>query len=121
MRASLSSASNSLSFANNAYAGIWSCSNAFVTMVQATQLGDLDDLSDTRHRSWNWTLLVQPQMGPRSVVVNEIRCERSLEMPGVEDHEMIQAVSPYRADQAFGIRILPRTLRRGEQFLHVQR
>jgi len=36
-------------------------------------------------------------------------------MPGVQDHEMVQAVSPYRADQAFDIRILPGTLARCEQ------
>ena len=65
-------------------------------------------------------MLVEAQMCPRSVVVSEIRSQRSLEMPGVQDHEMVQAVSPYRADQAFGVRILPGTLRRCEYFLPVQ-
>ena len=95
-------------------------SNAFVSVMQTAEMRNFDDLSDTRHRPWNWALLVQPQMGPRSMVVSEIRCERSLEMPDVEDHEMVQAVSPYGADQAFDVRILPGTLRRCEYFLHVQ-
>src|SRR4029434_1102625 len=42
-------------------------------------------------------------------------------MPGVENHEMVQAISPNRADQALDVRILPRALRRCEDFLHVQR
>ena len=33
---------------------------------------------------------------------------------------MVQAVSPYRADQAFGIRILPGTPGRREQLFNVQ-
>jgi hypothetical protein len=42
-------------------------------------------------------------------------------MPGVENNEMVQAVSSDRTDQAFGVRILPRTTGRGEQFLDAQR
>jgi hypothetical protein len=84
-------------------------------------LRDLHDLSGTRHRSGKRALLVQPQMGTGSVVVSEIRSERPLEMPGVENHEMVQAISPYRADQALDVRILPRALRRCEDFLHLQR
>ena len=59
-------------------------------------------------------------MGPRSVIVSEIRSQGSLEMPGVEDHEMVQAVSAYGADYAFGVRILPGTLGRSEYFFYVQ-
>ena len=39
-----------LSLAKNASADIWSCCNAFITMMQTTELRDLDDLADTRHR-----------------------------------------------------------------------
>jgi hypothetical protein len=42
-------------------------------------------------------------------------------MPGVQDHEVVQTVSSYRTDQAFGIRILPRTPGRCEYFSNVQR
>jgi hypothetical protein len=41
-------------------------------------------------------------------------------MPGVEDHEIVQAISPDGPDQAFGVRILPGTLGRGEYFFYVQ-
>ena len=41
-------------------------------------------------------------------------------MPAIEDHEVVQAVSPNGTDQAFDVRILPRTLRRREYFLDLQ-
>ena len=59
-------------------------------------------------------------MGPRLVVVSEIRSERSPEMPRVQHHEMVQAVCSYGADQAFGVRILPGTPGGGEYFFYVQ-
>ena len=88
--------------------------------MQTAELWDLDDPADTRDLPRNRTLLVEAQMGPRFVVVSEIRSQGSLEMPGVQDHEMVQAVSPYRADQALDIRILPGTLGRCEQLFNVQ-
>jgi hypothetical protein len=59
-------------------------------------------------------------MGPRFVVVSEIRSQGSLEMLGVQDHEVVQTVSSYRPDQAFGIRTLPGTPGRCEYFFNVQ-
>jgi hypothetical protein len=38
----------------------------------------------------------------------------------VQDHEMVQAVSSNRADQAFYVRILPGTSGRGEYFFNAQ-
>ena len=58
-------------------------------------------------------------MSPRSVVVSEIGTQSSLEMPRVEDHEMVQAVPADRADQPFGVRILSGTPGRGEHFFHL--
>ena len=93
--------------------------NAFISMMQTAELRDLDDLSGTRDLPRKWTLLIEAQMCPRLVVVSEIRSQRSLEMPGVQDHEMVQAVSSYRADQAFGVGILPGTLGCGQHFFDV--
>jgi len=59
-------------------------------------------------------------MGPRLVVVSEIRSECSLEMPRVQHREMVQAVSSYGADQAFGVRMLPGTPGGGEYFFYLQ-
>ena len=41
-------------------------------------------------------------------------------MPRVEDDEMLQAVPADRADQAFDVRILPRTPGGGEHFFYVE-
>ena len=48
-------------------------------------------------------------MSPRPVVVSEIGTQGSLEVLGVADQEMIQAVPADRADQAFDVGILPWT------------
>jgi hypothetical protein len=94
--------------------------NAFITVMETAQLRDRDDPADARNLSRNRTLLVEAQMGPGPVVVNEIRSQDSLKVPGVQDHEMVQAVSSNRADQAFYVRILPGTSGRGEYFFNAQ-
>jgi hypothetical protein len=48
-----------LSFAKNASAGIVLRRNAFITVVQAAKVRDLDDRSDTRDLPNMWTLLVE--------------------------------------------------------------
>jgi hypothetical protein len=63
--------------------------NAFITVMQAAELWDLDDPSHTRDSTKKWTLLVEAQMGPRCVVVSEIRSQGSLEMLRAQDHEMV--------------------------------
>ena len=65
-------------FAKNGLADESSRGNPLLTVMQATELRDLDDLADTRDLPRNRTLLLQPQMGPRSVVVNEIRRQSPL-------------------------------------------
>ena len=82
-----------LSFAKNASAGMSLRGNAFITVMQTAELRDLDDPADTRDLPRNRTLLVEAQMGPRSVVVSEIRSQGSLEMLGVQDNEVVQTVS----------------------------
>jgi hypothetical protein len=42
-------------------------------------------------------------MGSGPMVVSEIRIQSFLQMPGVENDEMVQAVSSNRTDQAFGV------------------
>lgn len=86
--------------------------NAFITVMKATHLRDCDNPSGTRLPR-EGTLLVEPQMGSGLMVVTEIRSQGSLQMPRVQNDEMVQAVSSYRADRAFNIRILPGTPGRG--------
>ena len=42
-------------------------------------------------------------------------------MTHIPNHEMVQAVSSYKTDQAFGVRTLPRALRRGEDLFDLER
>ena len=59
-------------FAKNASANISLRRNAFIAVMQAGELRNLDDPSHTQDWPRKWTLLVQAQMGPRSVVISEI-------------------------------------------------
>jgi len=43
--------------------------NAFVTVMKTAELRDCDDPVDTRDRPREWTLLVEPQMGPVQCIV----------------------------------------------------
>jgi len=62
-------------------------------------------------------------MGPRSVVLIEILGQCPSEMPGAQNHKIVQfqALSSYRADQSFGVWILPGTLGLGEDFFDPKR
>jgi hypothetical protein len=57
---------------------------------------------------------------PGTVVGGEIGSQRSSEMPSIQDHEMIQAISAYGTDEAFDIRILPGTAGPREYLFHAQ-
>ncbi len=103
-----------LSFAKTASAAMSLRCNAFVTVMKTAELRDCDNSADTRDPPRERTLLVETQMGSGRMVVTEIRGQGSLQMPRVQDDEMVQAFSSFRADQAFGVGVLPGTPGRGE-------
>jgi hypothetical protein len=105
-----------LSLAKTASAAMSLRCNAFITVMETAQLRDCDDPADTGDLPREWTLFVEPQMGSGPMIVTEIPSQGSLQMPRVQDDEMVQAVSSYRADQAFSVRVLPGTAGRGEYF-----
>ena len=72
--------------------------NAFITMMQTAELRNLKYPSDPRDLPRKWALFVEPQMRTRPMVVSEIRSQGSPQMPGVHNHEMVQAVSAYGTD-----------------------
>ena len=94
--------------------------NAFITVMKTAELRDCDNLADTRDLPREWTLLVKPQMGSGPMVVTDIPSQDALQMPGVQDYEMVQTVSSYRTDHAFDVRILSGTPGRGEYFFNAQ-
>lgn len=87
-----------LSFAKIASGNMSLGCNAFITMMQTAELRNLKYPSDPRDLPRKWALFVEPQMRPRPVVVSEIRSQGSPQMPGVHNHEMVQAVSAYGTD-----------------------
>jgi hypothetical protein len=57
--------------------------------MQTAKMRDLDDPTDARDLPSMRTLLLQPQMSPRPMVVGKIATENPLEMPRVPDNEMV--------------------------------
>ena len=55
------------------------------------------------------------------MVVIEVPCQRLPQVPGAENHEMIQTFSPNGPDQAFRAGILPRALGSCEHLFDTQR
>jgi len=54
------------------------------------------------------------------VIVREVRCQDAPEMSIAENDDMIEALAPDRTDEALGERILPRAVRRREDFVDAQ-
>ena len=87
-----------LSFANNETGSVPLRCNTFIAVMKPAELQNRDNLSHARGLPRKRTLLTEPQVGPRLVVVPEIRRQRPLQMLGTEDHEVVQAFSADRAD-----------------------
>ena len=66
--------------------------------MKPAELRNRYNLSHARGLPRKRTLLTEPQVGPRLVVVPEIGRQRSLQMLGTEDPEVVQACSANRAD-----------------------
>ncbi len=60
-------------------------------------------------------------MRARAVVVVDVARQDALEMALTQSDHVIQTLPPYGADQPFGIRILPRSSRRGRDFFDPER
>ena len=54
------------------------------------------------------------------MVIIEVPRQRLPQVPGAENHEMVQAFPPYGPDQAFRVRILPRASGSSEHFFDTQ-
>src|SRR5262249_22805243 len=62
-------------------------------------------------------VLVEGEVGPHLMVVGEVADQDTAEVSLAEDEHVIQALPPDRADESLHERVLPRALRRGENFL----
>src|SRR5581483_7433127 len=90
-------------------------------MVQASKFRNgiypADHLDLSRVRA----LFLQRQMRTGAVVVIDVAAKGAFEMLGVKDDEVVQALPPYGADQTLGVRVVPGTLWRGQNFFDSER
>ena len=72
-------------------------------MVQAADFGELHDFAcrEDLDRPEIGRVLVQREVGPRLMVIDEIAGQDAAEVSLAEDEHMIQALTPDRADEAF--------------------
>ena len=110
-----------LSFAKKRSGQKLLCGNTFIPMVEATQQGNGDNVSNIQHLSRKRTLLAQAQVRSRFMVVAKIRRQRSLQMAGVQNDVVIQAFPSDRADESLGVWILPGAARCCQNLLDAQR
>jgi hypothetical protein len=84
---------------------------SLVTVVQAADFRERDRAAFVRslHAAWRRRVFRQGEMGPRSVIVENISGERAPQMRLIEDDHVIEALAAHGTDQALRIRILPRT------------
>lgn len=93
---------------------------AFVVMVQATDLGEVDDPARAGRLDWTLvrTILIEGKVCPGAVIVVHIRRQNTPQMPFVEDNDVIKALAPDRADDTLSIRDLPWRTRCGGDFVY---
>jgi hypothetical protein len=88
-------------------------------MVQAADFGELHDLPchGELDRPDIRRILVEREVGPRLMVIDEIAGQETAEVSLAKDEHVVQAFTPDRADEPLGERVLPRALRRRENLL----
>ena len=92
-------------------------------MVQTTDLRDGDDSAAWRrlNRTPIGAVLLEREMGARSMVVINVRRKHSAQMALVEDDQVVQAFPPDRVDESFDVCVLPGRARRGNDFSDAHR
>jgi hypothetical protein len=90
----------------------------FIAVMETTDFGDRDDRSGacSRDRSVIWRVFLKAEMRSAPMIILAVELEDAPEMRLVDDDHVIETLSSDRADQAFDIRILPWTCRRGDDF-----
>ena len=88
-------------------------------MMQATDFGDWHDLAQLRRldRPPVRRILGEGEVGPGAVVVREVAGQDVSQVALAQDEDMVETLSPDRADQAFGEGILPWASGGREDFL----
>ena len=80
-------------------------------MMETADFWDRDDRSGgcSRDRSVIRRVLLEAEMRSTAMIVQIVGCEDAPLMRRVHHDHMVETLSSDRSDQAFGVRILPRT------------
>jgi hypothetical protein len=91
-------------------------------MVEATDFANRDDLAEFRPLNWAAVgrILVEREVSMRLVVVREVASQGAAQVPFAKDQYVIQTLAPDGADESLRERILPRAVRRREDFTDAQ-
>jgi len=96
----------------------------FVPVMKSADTGQRDHPGGAQrlrlHGPGRRRVLHEPQMCPIPVIILDVRCEDPLQMAFVQNDRVVQAVSSYRTDEPFHIRILPRAFSSCEHFFDRQ-
>jgi hypothetical protein len=87
-------------------------------MVEATDFANRDHLAEFRPLNWAamGRILVEREVSTRPVVVREIASQSAAQVPFAKDEYVIQTLAPDGADEPLREGVLPRALRRREDF-----
>src|SRR5438034_10130314 len=82
-------------------------------MVEATDFANRDDPAEFRLLNWPAVgcILVEREVSKRPVVVREVAREGAAEVPFAEDEDVIQTLTPNRADEALREGVVPWAVR----------
>ena len=85
-----------------------------VAMVQAADFWNRDDPAEFRPLNWpaGGCILLEREVGPRSVIVRKVAGQGAAQVPFAEDEDVIETLAPDRADEPLRERVLPRAVRR---------
>jgi len=82
-------------------------------MVKAAQHGHRDDVAERLHRSAERSVFPKREVRARAVVASGISGQDAAKVRLADDHDMVEALPPDRADQSFDVAVLPWRARRG--------
>ena len=87
-------------------------------MVEATDFANRDDLAEFRPLNCAavWCILFEREVSTRPVVVREVASQGAAQVPFAKDEYVIQTLAPDGANEPLREGVLPRAVRRREDF-----
>src|SRR5512145_554997 len=89
-----------------------------LAMMQATDFRKLEDRAEFRRLDCPSVgcVLAEREVSARPMIIREVRGQDAAQMPLAENDDMLEALASHRADEPLGERVLPRAVRRRENF-----